>query len=179
MASGSDAEDDGAGTSLKASAGPVTIFKPAKGTSTSKSTNKSKVGAAFEDKDGARQVRAGKYSLVDLDSFESPPKAPGTDKPIPKVVSGHAHSKLELPTQQLMDLIFSDAMFQEAMQDFDIYTERLPLGQLSQEQVQRGYDVLERLRAALAGSGGSLERLSSEFYQVIPHSFGRRRPPIL
>lgn len=124
-------------------------------------------------------MRAGKYSLVDLDSFESPPKAPGTDKPIPKVVSGHAHSKLELPTQQLMDLIFSDAMFQEAMQDFDIYTERLPLGQLSQEQVQRGYDVLERLRAALAGSGGSLERLSSEFYQVIPHSFGRRRPPIL
>jgi len=31
-------------------------------------------------------------------------------------VSGHAHSKLELPTQQLMDLIFSDTMFQEAMQ---------------------------------------------------------------
>ncbi len=51
-------------------------------------------------------------------------------------------------------------------QDFDIDTERLPLGQLSQEQVQRGYDVLERLRAALAGNGGSLERLSSEFYQV-------------
>lgn len=51
-------------------------------------------------------------------------------------------------------------------QDFDIDTERLPLGQLSQEQVQRGYDVLERLRAALAGTGGSLERLSSEFYQV-------------
>ena len=45
---------------------------------------RSKVGAAFEDKDGARQVRAGKYSLVGLDSFESPPKAPGTDKPIPK-----------------------------------------------------------------------------------------------
>ena len=42
------------------------------------------------------------------------------------------------------------------------------MGQLSQEQVQKGYDVLERLRAALAGSGGSHERLSSEFYQVRP-----------
>ena len=34
---------------------------------------RSKVGAKFEDKDAARQVRNGKYSLVDLDSFESPP----------------------------------------------------------------------------------------------------------
>jgi len=36
-------------------------------------------------------VRAGKYSLVDLDSFESPPKAPGIDKPIHKYDS---HSSL-------------------------------------------------------------------------------------
>ena len=50
MASGSDAEDDGAGTSLKASAGPVTIFKPAKGTSTSKSTNKSASAAKLASK---------------------------------------------------------------------------------------------------------------------------------
>lgn len=52
------------------------------------------------------------------------------------------------------------------LQEFDIDTERLPLGTLSKDQVQRGYDVLERLRSALNGSGDSLERLSSEFYQV-------------
>ena len=52
------------------------------------------------------------------------------------------------------------------MQDFDIDTERLPLGTLSKAQVQRGYDVLEKLRGALSGSGKSLETLSSEFYQV-------------
>lgn len=52
------------------------------------------------------------------------------------------------------------------LQEFDIDTERLPLGTLSKDQVQRGYDVLERLRSALDGSGDSLERLSSEFYQV-------------
>ena len=54
------------------------------------------------------------------------------------------------------------------LQEFDIDTERLPLGTLSKHQVQRGYDVLERLRSALNGSGESLERLSSEFYQVPP-----------
>ena len=52
------------------------------------------------------------------------------------------------------------------LQEFDIDTERLPLGTLSKAQVQRGYDVLERIRAALNGSAESLERLSSEFYQV-------------
>ena len=52
------------------------------------------------------------------------------------------------------------------MQEFDIDTEKLPLGQLSQDQVQRGYDVLERLRAAINAGGQSLAELSSEFYQV-------------
>ncbi len=45
---------------------------------------RSKVGAAFGDKDGARKVRAGKYSLVDLDSFESPPVSPGSNKHVAK-----------------------------------------------------------------------------------------------
>lgn len=42
---------------------------------------RSKVGAAFDDKDEARKVRSGKYSLVDLDSFSSPPVSPGASKP--------------------------------------------------------------------------------------------------
>ena len=47
---------------------------------------RSKVGASFEDKDKARQVRKGKYSLVDLDSFEPAdlPKAPATENPVSK-----------------------------------------------------------------------------------------------
>ena len=44
----------------------------------------------------------------------------------------------------------------------------MPLGQLSTEQVQRGYEVLERIRKVLGGRSGktSLEMLSSEFYQA-------------
>ncbi|DBA71958.1 TPA: Poly [ADP-ribose] polymerase 3 [Trebouxia sp. C0005] len=142
---------------------------------------RSKVGATFEDKEEARKVRSGKYSLVDLDSVQSPPVSPGASKPHPNIkpVVEFEESKLEGPTKDLMELIFSDIMFQQAMQEFDIDTERLPLGQLSKEQVQRGYDVLERIRTALNSGGESLERLSSEFYQVIPHNFGRQRPPII
>lgn len=44
---------------------------------------RSKVGAAFEDKEEARKVRSGKYSLVDVESFQSPPVSPGASKPKP------------------------------------------------------------------------------------------------
>ena len=37
-----------------------------------------------------------------------------------RVVSEYAKSKLEAATQQLIDLIFSDTMFQEAMQVYPL-----------------------------------------------------------
>ena len=54
------------------------------------------------------------------------------------------------------------------VQDFNIDTDRMPLGQLSKEQVQRGYAVLERIRKAISTRSGSssLQDLSSEFYQA-------------
>lgn len=68
---------------------------------------RSKVGASFQDKDKARQVRKGKYSLVDLDSFEPAdlPKVPATDKlvsrydspPSPNLAAGRSsHSSWTL-----------------------------------------------------------------------------------
>ena len=48
---------------------------------------RSKVGAKFEDKDGAREVRDGKYSLVDLDSFESPPVSNLSKKSIDQYIT--------------------------------------------------------------------------------------------
>lgn len=49
------------------------------------------MGAAFEDKHGARQVRSGKYSLVDLDSFSPPPTPSGASKPAAKYVTCALH----------------------------------------------------------------------------------------
>lgn len=56
----------------------------------------------------------------------------------------------------------------------------MPLGKLSKQQIARGFEALEALEAALRGpadGGRSLEELSSHFYTVIPHNFGRSRPP--
>ena len=62
VATGSDAEDDDTGTSLKASVGHVTTCRPAKGKSTSKSTNKSASAA----KKTAKLASKGKKSTADL-----------------------------------------------------------------------------------------------------------------
>lgn len=57
---------------------------------------------------------------------------------------------------------------------------KMPLGKLSKQQIARGFEALEKVEAALKAptdSGRSLEELSSHFYTVIPHNFGRSRPP--
>eukprot|EP00891_Asterochloris_glomerata_P009128 jgi/Astpho2/9128/Aster-x1563 len=96
--------------------------------------------------------------------------------------SGEQHClpcKLPAATRQLMELMFEEKMFQEVMKGFELDMVRMPLGQLSTAQVQRGYHVLRRLRNALAGlTSDSLETLSTEFYTTIPHSFKQSRPPV-
>jgi poly [ADP-ribose] polymerase len=50
---------------------------------------------------------------------------------------------------------------------------------LSKQQIARGFEALEALEMALKAptdGGQSLEELSSHFYTVIPHNFGRSRP---
>lgn len=56
----------------------------------------------------------------------------------------------------------------------------MPLGKLSQQQITRGFEALEELEAALREQpprAARLEELSSRFYTIVPHNFGRARPP--
>lgn len=57
---------------------------------------------------------------------------------------------------------------------------KMPLGKLSKQQIAKGFEVLEELEAALQEQhpqAACLEDLSSRFYTIIPHNFGRARPP--
>lgn len=51
----------------------------------------------------------------------------------------------------------------------------------SQRQVQAGISVLNEIRNKINGGNvlDSYAELSSRFYTAIPHSFGRRRPPVI
>lgn len=57
---------------------------------------------------------------------------------------------------------------------------KMPLGKLSKQQIARGFEALEELETALQEQpplAARLEDLSSRFYTIIPHNFGRARPP--
>lgn len=63
---------------------------------------------------------------------------------------------------------------------YPLDVKKMPLGKLSKQQIARGFEALEALEVALRAptdTGRSLEELSSHFYTVIPHNFGRSRPP--
>jgi len=59
--------------------------------------------------------------------------------------------------------------------------ESAPMGKLTEAQIGKGQKVLEKLGAALqkGSSQAELEKMSSEFYSLVPHNFGRNRPPAI
>lgn len=90
-------------------------------------------------------------------------------------------SELALPVQHLMELIFSAKHFKEVMADMNYNPEKLPLGKLSKNTLERGYGYLKQLAEVILGeTGGSSYNttadLTSAYYSTIPHDFGRRHP---
>ncbi|XP_054991926.1 protein mono-ADP-ribosyltransferase PARP3 [Sorex araneus] len=126
----------------------------------------------------------GKYTLIEVQAEEE------TQEAVLKVDGVPARTglqrfqpcSLDAATQKLIDNIFNKDMFNNSMALMNLDVKKMPLGKLSKQQIARGFEALEALEEALKGSGArgpSLEELSSHFYTVIPHNFGRNRPPTI
>ncbi|XP_071784252.1 protein mono-ADP-ribosyltransferase PARP3-like [Asterias amurensis] len=127
----------------------------------------------------------GKYTLIEVDQSadveEDVKKLTVLDGTSKKSSSSVAACKLDKPTQGLMNLIFDNNMFKEQMEDFDLDVKKMPLGKLSKAQLAKGFDALEEIETAInnKASRPKLQELSSKFYTLIPHSFGRKLPPTI
>jgi len=140
---------------------------------------------AWEDRATFKPV-SGRYSLIEIDrsvdeekAEEIEEKLKGIDAAAAKVQKAtakkYAPCKLDPTVQKFMNLIFDEDMFKGAMASFDIDVKKMPLGQLSKTQVTKGFEVLEELEDAIEKKKGKLiETVTSRFYTVIPHAFGRR-----
>lgn len=56
----------------------------------------------------------------------------------------------------------------------------MPLGKISKMQIAKGFEVLEEIEDILKSeklNNKKINDLSSKFYTLIPHDFGRQRPP--
>ena len=134
-------------------------------------------------------AKSGKYTLIEIDRSADAKRSAEVESKL-KALDGSAKksspkvkpSKLAKPLQSFVQLIFSKDMFRSAMADLEIDVNKMPLGQLSEAQVKKGFGVLEDIEEQLEKSrknNRKLADLSSKFYTVVPHSFGRRIPPVI
>lgn len=137
--------------------------------------------------------KSGKYVFLeksyqpDSDSEEDVKPSDGKGDSKGATRQGPPPCTLEPEVQKLMQLIFNERYFAAAMTDMNYDLNKLPLGKLSKATIMRGFQTLKDLSvvmddpaaASAAGNTMSVEELSNRYYSLIPHSFGRQRPPII
>ena len=159
----------------------------------------------FRDKSGLKwqdrgnDPKPGKYAFVER-SYESDSEEEGEEDDTKSVKKEEEEEEyadstppectLSKPVQDLMEIIFNQNFFEATMTSLNYDADKLPLGKLSKATILRGFQQLKDMAAllddpALASSkwnmtvAGATEHLSNMYYSVIPHAFGRNRPPII
>ena len=110
----------------------------------------------------------------DDDEDEDVPNGAAKDRPA-------VDSKLTKEVQNLIELIFNQQYQQDALANMNYDTKKMPLGKLSKGTISRGFQALKDLAAIIDTPAPSdeIEDLSNRYYSLIPHAFGRNRPPII
>lgn len=69
----------------------------------------------------------------------------------------------------------------KTMLEFDLDMEKMPLGKLSKDQINKAFDVLNEISHYIKYGATEMDFIdaSNRFYTLIPHNFGMRSPPIL
>ena len=150
---------------------------------------KDKSGLTWENRNG--QPKANKYTFIER-NYESD-EDDGDDANGVKKEEGTAdyvqvESKLPVPTQRLVELIFNSNHFNSVLEQIGYNANKLPLGKLGKNTLKTGFSYLKELAAlikhpslAQTKYGRSredvIEEFSNKYYSVIPHTFGRSVPP--
>jgi poly [ADP-ribose] polymerase len=151
---------------------------------------KDKSGLSWSDR--GHNPKPGKYAFVernydeDSDEEEADDTTANTKKASDREP---AKSTLEPAVQKLMELIFNQQYFNATMTALNYDSKKLPLGKLSKATIMRGFQALKDLSALIddhslaanygMGYGAAVEQLSNSFFSVIPHAWGRNRPPVI
>lgn len=147
---------------------------------------KDKSGLKFEDR--TDEPKPGKYAYVERSyNPDSDEESDAEDGAVGDAENSEkrepAQCTLNRPTQELMELIFNQKLFDATMSALKYDANKLPLGKLSKGSISRGFQALKDLAAILddmdPSSHAEKRRLSDLYHSVIPHSFGRDRPPVI
>ena len=155
---------------------------------------KDKSGLKWDDRNS--NPKPGKYAFVERSyNPDSDDDDESDKKAVKKEDAEEENTKppectLEEPVKELVELIFNKTHMQNAMASLNYDANKLPLGKLSKNTILRGFQQLKDLAAlmndpTLAQSKWQLdfraanEHLSNTYYSLIPHDFGRQRPPVI
>ncbi|KAI8819758.1 poly polymerase catalytic domain-containing protein, partial [Fimicolochytrium jonesii] len=112
----------------------------------------------------------------------------GAGKPdIHEIDFSQSSTTLSPEVADLIKLIFDVGKMKETMFELEIDTEKMPLGNISKSQLNRGFEVLKSIGDVLTkrenglipqdDAAGMLAHRSNEFYTLVPH-IGRTLPAI-
>jgi poly [ADP-ribose] polymerase 2/3/4 len=139
---------------------------------------KSKTGNSWSDKNDFEK-KNGKYYMaeiecVDVDEDDSESNEDNSSD------DSSEESELDDHITDLMKLISNTNYMKNTLVELEIDVEKMPLGKISQTQLDKAYEILNEINNSLDDNDlTELSRLSSEYYTLIPYACGRQKPPII
>ncbi|CAK7346439.1 unnamed protein product [Dovyalis caffra] len=113
------------------------------------------------------QKKPGKFFPLDIDY--------GVNKQVTKKARSDADSKLAPPLVELMKMLFNVETYRAAMMEFEINMSEMPLGKLSKNNIQKGFEALTDIQNLLNSSAHApsikeslIVDASNRFFTVIP-----------
>lgn len=132
--------------------------------------------------------KKGKYSYCEVD-YDDVDGLKDIVKDPTKLDAPEAASKLDVRVQNFLKLVTDTKTMDKTMISLDIDTKKLPLGKLSQSQIDKGYEILNSIKTKLKQSEGKtltqsdkdeFMDMSSAYYTIIPYVCNRgSRPPVI
>ncbi|CAG8888684.1 unnamed protein product [Penicillium egyptiacum] len=152
---------------------------------------KSKSGLKWEDR--LATPKHGKYTFLERnyeEDEEEEEKEVKKDNGVKNENGLEVVSGLSKPIQNLMKSIFNSNHVLEALAAMSYDANKIPLGKLSKRTLTNEFLVLKELSELIAAPAtanatyglpymNAIESLSDRYYTLIPHVFGRNRPPTL
>ncbi|KAK2742342.1 hypothetical protein FQN57_005430 [Myotisia sp. PD_48] len=145
---------------------------------------KDKSGLNWDDRRSA--PKKGKYAYLERSYEDDDDEQPKTVK---KKTTEEEDIKipdctLKPEVQEVVGLIFNQKFFAQTMREMQYDANKLPLGKLSKRTLLQGFEILKELSEIFADPTKSALRstamdLSNQYFTLIPHVFGRSRPPVL
>ncbi|KAJ7102466.1 poly polymerase catalytic domain-containing protein [Mycena belliarum] len=153
---------------------------------------KAKAATNWEDRVGM-VAKKGKYTWLERDygdeddNEDEEMPASGSNSKKKEKEAPIPDSTLEPEVQELCRLIFSTTIIDATLSSMNYDANKLPLGKLAKSTILKGFAALKTLSEVIANPNcdaaqeyntvaQACEQLSSAYYSIIPHDFGRNRP---